>query len=297
MTTYALDYPLGRPLIPAAAVRRWRPLPPGSRPTIVPGEQVQPEQVIAETAGGDATPVLAGLAGHVVEVSPRAGVQLEGVASVLTGVVGLGSASAGPLVFVPRGESPAVVPITRGAILVYPQRLPLTLLQRAAAGGASGIVAASAVPLELEAFVRADLTAVLDGLVPGIERFPLTLLLTEGFGDLAMDPMVHEFLSQRAGQTALLFGRTVPRWNLRPELLLSAPSRTRTVRLPADSALVPGARVRVASGALRGSSGELLHIFAHPQVGSQVAGLPSAQLRLGDGRIVVAPLAALDRIE
>jgi hypothetical protein len=297
MTTYALDYPLGRPLIPAAAVRRWRQLPPGSRPAVAPGESVQPEQVIAEPAGSDGLPVIAGLAGRVVEVSPRAGIQLEGVARVLTGVRGWGGAAAGPLALFPRGESPAVVPIARGAILVYPQRLPLTLLQRAAAGGASGIIAASAAALELEAFARADLTAVLDGLVPGIERFPLTLLLTEGFGDLPMDPGVLQFLTQRAGQTALLVGRTVPRWNLRPELLLSAPPNAHTVRLPADSALVLGAHVRVASGALRGSSGELLHLFAHPQPGPTSASLPSAQVRLGDGRVVVAPLAALDRVE
>ncbi len=294
MTTYALDFPLGRPLIPAAAVRRWRRLPPGSRPLVGPGELVRPDQPIAELPDG--APVLAGLGGRVVEVSPGGGIYLEGVASVLTGLLGIGSSVAGPLTFLPRGESAAVLPIPPGGIIVYPQRLSLTLLQRAAAGGAAGIVAASAPALELEAFARADLTAALDGLVPGIEHFPLPLLLTEGVIDVAMDPAILQTLTTRAGQVALLSGKTVSRWNLRPELLLPLPANTPTTSLPADCALVPGAQVRIASGALRGARGELVHLFSSQPSDPLGRHAPSAQLRLEDGRLVVVPLANLDRV-
>jgi hypothetical protein len=295
-TTNALDFPLGRSVVPAAAVRRWHRLPQGARVLVGAGESVRPEQPIAEMPDG--TPVLAGLGGRVVEVSPAAGVQLEGVASVVTGLLGLGGSAAGPLAFLTRGESPAVVPIPRGGIIVYPQRLSLTLLQRAAAGGAAGIVAASAAALELEAFVRADLTAVLDGLVPGIERFPLPLLLTEGVGDVAMDPAILEALTKRAGQVALLSGRTVPRWNLRPELVLSLPANTPAARLPVDSTLAPGAQVRIASGELRGTRGELLYVFAQQPgpPGSAGSSAPTAQVRTEDGRLVAVPLANLDRV-
>src|SRR5260221_12510313 len=149
MTTYALDFPLGRPLIPAAAVRRWRRLRPGSRPLVGPGQPVGPDQPIAELPDG--APVIAGLGGRVVEVSPAGGIQLEGVAAVLTGLIGLGGSVAGPLTFLPPGESAAVLPIPAGSIIVHPQRVSLTLLQRAAAGGAAGIVAARAPAVELGA--------------------------------------------------------------------------------------------------------------------------------------------------
>src|SRR5262249_3121190 len=152
------------PLISATALRRWRGLPAGARPLVQAGEEVQPDSPIAETSGPQGTtPVLAGLAGRVLEVSPVRGVLIDSVATVLTGMVGLGGGVAGPLAFLGR-ESLAVVPIPRGAILIYPQRLPLTLLQRAASGGAAGIIAASVSALELEAFARIDLTAALDGL-------------------------------------------------------------------------------------------------------------------------------------
>jgi hypothetical protein len=294
MTTYALDFPLGRPLIPAAAVRRWRRLPPGSRPLVGPGERVQPEQAIAELPGGAS--LLAGLGGRVVEVSPAGGIQLEGVATVVAGLLGLGGGAAGPLTFLPPGESAAVLPIPPGGIIVHPQRVPLTLLQRAAAGGAAGLVAASAAAHELEAFARADLTAVLDGLVPGIERFPLPLLLTEGVGEAPMDPSVLQTLTACAGQVALLFGHTIPRWNLRPELLIAPPANAVTMALPADCALVPGAQARIAAGALRGARGELAHVFTAQPPDPLGRHTPSAQLRLQDGRLVVVPLANLDRV-
>ena len=59
------------------------------------------------------------------------------------------------------------------------------MLQRAYASGAAGVIAASASALELEAFARADLTALLDGFVPLSAQPPLTVLLTEGLGDCA----------------------------------------------------------------------------------------------------------------
>lgn len=295
MTAYSLDFPLGRPVLPAAAVRRWRMLGPDNRPLVSAGTRVRADQPIAEHTRDERRKTLAGLDARVVEVT-ASGIQLEGVASVFTGLVGLGGSVAGPLTFLTRGESAAVVPIPPGGIIVYPQPLPLTLLQRAATGGAAGIVAGSMSALELEAFARADLTAALDGLTPALERFPFPLMLTEGVGASPMDPAVLQLLTRRVGQVALLSGRTQLRWNLRPELLLPLPAGAAAPPLPADSTLVPHARVRVSAGTLRGLRGELAHLFSQRQRDAQGLLVPAAQVRLDDGSVVVVPLAALDRI-
>lgn len=300
MAAYTLDFPLGRPVIPAAGVRRWRPLEPQDRPLVSAGMQVRADQaiaekVVAEREGGAGGKLLAGLEGRIVEVT-AGGIQLEGVASVFTGLVGLGGSAAGPITFLTRGESAAVVPIPPGGIIIYPQPLPLTLLQRAAASGAAGIVAGSMSALELEGFARADLTAALDRLLPGLERFPFPLMLTEGVGSSLMDAGILQLLTRRAGQVALLSGRTLLRANLRPELLLPLPVGTPVTPLPADCALVPRAKVRIASGALRGLRGELTHLLAHQQRDPQGLLTSAAQVQLDDGRLVVVALAALDRI-
>src|SRR5262245_32756677 len=166
--TLVLDYPLGWPVMPATLVRRERALPLGATPLVSLGDQVRPEQPIAEyvLANGSQRAVVAGLGGRVVGAEASKHVTLEGVAVLMYGIVGLGGPTAGTLTVLPRGESPAVVPIVPGSVIIFPHQLPLMLLQRATVGGAAGIVAASAAARELEAFARTDLTALLDGQAP-----------------------------------------------------------------------------------------------------------------------------------
>lgn len=297
MTTYALDFPLGRPVAPALTVRRRRALPAGATPFVQLHDQVHPDQPLAEMRGeGSVALTRAGLAGRVVEVKPGHSVTIEGVATLIQGIVGLGAPVVGPLCFLPRGESLAVVPIPRGGVIVYPQRATLTLLQRAANGGAVGVIAGSASALELEAFARTDLTAIFDGMAPPVARQPLTVMLTEGFGDQTMDPNVFQLFAQRANDLALLTGYTQPRINLRPEVLLPLPLGTPSQPAQMESALTLGARVAVVAGPERGARGLLVHLFAYPQVGPASLWSRNALVRLENGAKISAPLSALDRI-
>lgn len=297
MEVLALDFPLGRPIVPAALVRRERPLTLGSIALAGVGDRVSAEQPIAEMPAADGlhVPMLAGIAGRVAEVVPGQHITLEGPATIVQGVVGLGAPVVGPLAQLPRGESLAVVRIPAGSILVFPQPAPLMLLQRAAAGGARGIIAPSMSARELEAFARTDLSAILDGLAPEPAQLPLTILLTEGFEASPMNPATFAALSQRLGATALLSGATSPRWNVRPEVLISVPDGVPVARVPADSALVRGARVRVVAGPRRGVRGELIHVYERGQAGSGGVIAESAVLRLENGTIEVMPLHTLVR--
>jgi hypothetical protein len=298
MPARALTYPLGRPIVATTLVRRLRPLPPGAVPQVAVGEQVRPEQPIAEILAqpGSQSALLAGLAGRVVEIAPGRHIALEGVATLAQGIVGVGGPVVGPLATLPRGESLAVVPIPRGAIVLFPLQAPLTLLQRALAGGAIGVIAASASAREFEAFIRTDVTAELDGLAT-TNSFPaFTVMLTEGFGNLAMQPQLYQTLSQRVNDTVLLTGTTNPRRNVRAEVLLPQPLGTPTVPMPLDSAIVPGAWVTVASGQLRGARGQVAYLFSRPQSIEQGMLFPCANVRLEDGSSVVVPLHTLDRI-
>ena len=153
MSVSALDYPNGRPMIAAIAARRRRALPPGGTPLVSLHDQVSPSQPLAEarTESGLVT-TIAGLAGRVVEVIPGQSVTIEGAATLINGILGVGGQVAGPLYFPPHGESLALMQAPRGSVIVYAQRAPLTLLQRAYACGAAGVIAPSASALELEAF-------------------------------------------------------------------------------------------------------------------------------------------------
>ncbi len=297
MTGVALDYPLGRPIAPAITVRRRRPLPQGAVTRVQIGDGVSALQPIAEIATPNGrAPVLAGIDGRVIAVTPGKGIFLEGVATLLQGIVGLGESAAGPLAFLPQGESPAVALIPRGVILVYPQRVPLTLLQRAVAHGAAGVIAASASALELESFARADISAVLEWRIPMPVPGPLVVILTVGFGDAAMQPDMLALLRQREGEMALVNGVSHPRQNVRPEVLLSRPDTLMGEYAPPPVLLRAGAIVRVAAGARRGVRGLIRYIPTHTMVDAAGLRTRCASVELDTGERVTLPLHLLDII-
>lgn len=298
MATMNLDFPLGRPIAPAVSVRRRRLLPSSAAPLIRVGETISADQRIADLpdGAGSLRPLLAGLAGTALEVIPGQHITIEGAATVVQGLLGLGGSAAGPLVMLPRGESLAVVPIPAGAIILFPQPVPLMLVQRAIAGGARGVIAASAAPREIEALARTDLSAVYDGLAPDPSGFPLTVVLTEGLGAQQMGAATYSVLAQRLGEIVLISGATDPQTNLRPEVLLSLPRETPTAATPLPGALEPGAQVRVVAGAVRGAAGEIVHVFPRRQLDATGILTPCAVVRLADGAMHTLALHALDRI-
>src|SRR5258706_14296623 len=116
----ALEFPVGRPYVPAATLRRLRTFPPGAIALVSVGAQVRADQPIAELAGagGAPLPVLAGMAGAVVGVAVGHGVAIEGTAAVLQGVIGIGGQGAGPLAMLARGEPLAGRAVPPGAIFL-----------------------------------------------------------------------------------------------------------------------------------------------------------------------------------
>src|SRR5258707_696917 len=82
MAAAALEFPLGRSYVPAAALRRLRTFPPGATPLVSVGAQVRANQPIAELAGagGAPLPLLAGVAGAVVGVRGGDGGQSVSIA-------------------------------------------------------------------------------------------------------------------------------------------------------------------------------------------------------------------------
>ena len=299
-----MGFPLGLPVIATAPVRRVRPLGDGATPNVGVGQMVSAGQTVATRAGrlGKADAVLAGLDGQVVEVVPGQGLTIAGTAMVITGVLGLGATAVGPLVIVAEAQPPETIQIPSGAVLVVAGVLSPELLKRAIAEGAAAVVAGSMALADLESVARADLTAILDGLIPGETALPLPLVLTQGLGAWPVDADRSARLADRAGAIALVDGATKPRRGMRPEILLSQPQASAVTNLPALPALpaddtpVPGARVRVVAGPRQSASGEVLHIFARPQRVMSGLLLRCAQVRLADGATAAIPLAFLERI-
>ena len=292
-----LDFPLGRRLVPATTIRRQRLFPAGTTTTVAIGDLVEPDQPIAEIDhAGQHSTIQAGFSGRVSDVILNQRVTIEGTVGIIQGVVGIGGPATGMLCMLPRGESLAMVPIPRGGVILFPQQLPLVLMQRAVTGGAAGIIAGSVSAREFEAFSRFDLGALLGGFPVAEPLSPISIVITEGLGDATMSASLYHILAQRLSSTVYFSGETSTRQAIRPEILLSPPVTAASQPIPLDSTLEPNAIVTVWGGASRGSQAQVVQVLAHQQYSASGLLVPSAILRFEDGTTGIVPLHILDRI-
>ena len=245
----------------------------------------------------------AGLRGRVVDITRRGGVIIESRAAVIQGAIGAGNQVAGVLtLWKASGTSRSQQPIPPGAILIVPGPLNFAMLRQALISGVAGVVASSISSHDLEGFLRTDLIQLIDS--PDIELAqvhlpPVTLLLTEGLGTIAMPVRTINLLSQYAGSIALISGATSIRQAIYPELIISLPpaeAQHNWHPIQPDPSLAAGAQVRVCSGDHEGAIGEITYLFNHQQVFPSGVRGRAARLRLEDNSTLVVPLTLLERI-
>ncbi len=249
-------------------------------------------------SAGDVVP--AGLVGRVVDITQRGGVVIESRVAAVEGTLGAGNQVAGVLAMWRSTGGNTVIP--PGAILVVPGPLNFTMLRHALSSGIVGIVASSIPLRDLEGFLQTDLISLLNSEDLELAQAhlpPLTLMLTEGLGTVAMPVRTVNLLSQYQGSIALLAGATSVRQGMFPELLISLPLKEvqrNWYPVQPDTLLAIDAPVRVYSGEYEGATGEIEYLFTHEQVFASGIRARAARLRLEDGSCVVVPLTLLERI-
>jgi hypothetical protein len=247
--------------------------------------------------------ILAGLRGRVVDLTRRGGVVIESRAAIVEGALGVGGQVAGVLtMWQAPGYNRPQPSLPSGAILVIPGPLNLAMLRQALSSNISGVIASSISSRDLESFLQTDLVQLVDSRNVDLLQehpLPLTLLLTEGLGTLAMPARTIELLSKYQGSTALLTGTTSTRQAIFPELIVSLPAKVAQEDwhpLHPDPLLVVGAQVRVCAGEYEGTIGEINHLFTHQQVFASGVRARAARLRLEDNSTLVIPLTLLERV-
>jgi len=247
--------------------------------------------------------ILAGLCGRVVDITRRGGVVIESRAAVVQGAIGAGGQVAGVLtVWQASGGTRGQQSIPPGAILVIPGPLNLAMLRQVMSSGISGVIASSISSRDLEGFLRTDLVQLVGSRNVELAQAhlpPVTLLLTEGLGTLAMPARTMRLLGQYQGSIALLSGATSVHQAIFPELVISLPIKEAQEHwhpVHPDPVLAVGAQVRVCGGEYEGAIGEINHLFTHKQVFTSGIRARAARLRLEDGSTLVIPMALMERV-
>jgi hypothetical protein len=239
--------------------------------------------------------VRAFVAGTVAEVLPREGAIVENAVALVQGIFGIGGEAHGPIAMACGSheeelDADDILPAMRGAVVVGGARMTAAAIARAREVGAAAIVSGGIDDQDLRDFLGHDIGVA----VTGSERMGITLIVTEGFGSIAMAARTFGLLASHAGRTASVNGATQIRAGvMRPEIVVPLGSEAAagagggTGGTGASSADAPGARALAAGGATAGvlEVGTPVRVIRDPHFGvlGTVAALPERPAVLDSG--------------
>jgi hypothetical protein len=248
------------------------------------------------------------LTGAVVEVFPDEGATIEAQCSFIQGIFGIGGESFGPIrracarpdQTITEAE---IAPGHRDSILIGGGRITSGALARAVAVGVSAVVTGGIDDQDLRDFLGYDLGVA----TTGSETAGLTLIITEGFGDIAMASRTFDLLLSRVNCDAAVNGATQIRAGvLRPEIVIpwaagSASGNEKSANnggdAPESHVLRPGIPVRIIRDPYFGIIGTVVALPPEPRVLGSGSKARVLEVRLPQGEHVFVPRANVELIE
>jgi transcription antitermination factor NusG len=161
--------------------------------------------------------------GTVVEIIPDEGCIIQSAATLIQGIFGLGGEVKAELVMGVSSPTEVLKPehITsemRGKIVIGGAYLTLATLKQAIALGLAGVVTGGFDYDDIKALLGYEVGVA----ITGGEDLGLTLVVTEGFGEIQMAPGTFALLQKKAGQMASINGATQIRAGvIRPEVVIT----------------------------------------------------------------------------
>jgi len=174
--------------------------------------------------------VIAYVGGTVAEVYEGEGVLIETHGTLIQGILGIGGEAIGTVAL--ACDSPDDVldaddlgDDAAGKVMVGGRLVTAQALNRAVEVGVKAIVVGGVHDCDLEQFIGRPLGVA----ITGFEDVGLTLIVTEGFGEVPMSQRTFELLKAREGQKASVNGATQIRAGvIRPEVIVPLPGKAST---------------------------------------------------------------------
>ncbi len=246
--------------------------------------------------------VAAYLAGTVIEVIPGEGVVIENNVTFIQGIFGIGGEAHGPIRMAAvtheqELSADLIKPDMKGCIVIGGARVSHEAIKRAIEIGAAGVVSGGIDDQDLKEILGYDLGVA----ITGTERIGLTLIVTEGFGDIAMAVRTFDLLRTREGDRAAINGATQIRAGvMRPEIVIPLTSdEEQREDEPAHTTglLDIGCLVRIIRDPWFGLIGEVAGLPPEPRVLGSGSKARVLEVALDSGESVVVPRANVELIE
>ncbi len=168
--------------------------------------------------------VRAYVAGRISRVTQGFGVEVTARGTMVQGIFGIGPEVHGQVKVACTDPTRPIQPDDivaehRGMVLIGGALADLAVLRRCIEVGAAALITGGIDAADLKGLLGFDLGVA----ITGQETVGLTVVVTEGFGPLAMSPRTHRLLSTNEGRIASVSGATQIRAGvLRPEVLIPA---------------------------------------------------------------------------
>jgi len=266
-------------------------------------------EIISETTGqimlrGEPQPVQveAYLTGTVVEVLPKEGVLVQNRVALVQGIFGIGGETYGKLRLAASTPQETLLadhikPDMKDAVVIGGARMTAEAIRRARDVGVAALVGGGIDDQDLRDFLGYDLGVA----ITGSEKVGLTLIITEGFGDIAMADRTFRLLRQYEGHEASVNGSTQIRAGvMRPEILI--PLAEGDEGGDAESAIAAGileigTPVRIIRDPHFGLIGTVSALPEQPYVLGSGSKARVLEVKFESGEQVIVPRANVELIE
>jgi len=246
--------------------------------------------------------VLAYVDGSIVKVIADEGVIVETRGAFVQGIFGVGGEAYGPLRMLSDAPSQDLTPEmvdsdSAGRIIVGTGLVTHAVIDKARQVGAAGIIGAGIHDSDLRNLLGYDLGVA----ITGAEDIGLTVIVTEGFGRIAMARRTFDILRDCHGKQASLSGATQIRAGvMRPEIIVPDLEGAAPVTKGAaghGEGMGEGDPLRVIRAPYFGHIGKVGRLLADLQQVESGASVRVLEVEFEDGTRVVVPRANVELIE
>lgn len=160
--------------------------------------------------------------GAIVQVNENEGVVVEAFGTFVQGIFGIGGEVSGEILVVaadPSQELTAdqLTPACKGKVVVGGSLVRIAALKKAVEVGAKALVVGGINDADLKAFLGYDIGVA----ITGTEQKGISLVVTEGFGQMTMAKKTFNLLKSKQGKKASVNGATQIRAGvMRPEVIV-----------------------------------------------------------------------------
>jgi len=257
-------------------------------------------QVLLRTAP-QPVDVRAYIDGEVVEVAPGEGVVIETTGAFIQGILGVGGEVNGELAVVGDGPDAVITPkdLTddlAGKVVVAGELVTNDVFARASALGIAAMICGGFHDSDLRELLGYDLGVA----ITGHEDIKPILIMTEGFGRIAMARATYDLLAANAGRRASANGATQIRAGvLRPEIIIPADDAApaEPVKRREALGLTPGSPVRIIRRPGFGRLGTVKRLPPGIEAVECETKVRVVEIEFSDGETAIVPRANVEAIE